>query len=68
MACNEFCLPASHGEDAYGAPKACEDHMATCGACGLSWCEACDPTPSALCHRCHGRGYSHHRIVAAAVK
>lgn len=31
---------------------------ATCGICGKSWCDACDPTPSALCHYCHGRGYS----------
>lgn len=36
------------------------DHGAkvTCGNCGQSWCEACDPAPSALCHYCHGRGYS----------
>ena len=30
----------------------------TCGTCELSWCERCDPCPSALCHRCHGRGHS----------
>jgi hypothetical protein len=31
---------------------------ATCGNCGNSWCDDCDPTPSALCHWCNGRGYS----------
>ena len=30
----------------------------TCGGCGASWCAECDPCPSALCHYCHGRGYS----------
>lgn len=30
----------------------------TCGNCGRSWCEHCDPGPSALCPFCHGRGYS----------
>lgn len=30
----------------------------TCGDCGRSWCESCDPCPSALCHWCHGRGHS----------
>jgi len=30
----------------------------TCGSCGNSWCERCDPAPSALCHYCHGRGVS----------
>jgi hypothetical protein len=34
------------------------DAVVTCGNCGKSWCEACDPAPSALCHSCHGRGYS----------
>lgn len=32
--------------------------VATCGGCGASWCGDCDPAPSALCHYCHGRGYS----------
>lgn len=32
--------------------------IATCGNCERSWCDACDPTPSALCHWCHGRGHS----------
>lgn len=31
---------------------------ATCGSCGRSWCERCDPTPSPLCHYCNGMGYS----------
>ncbi len=30
----------------------------TCGNCGNSWCERCDPAPSAQCHTCTGRGYS----------
>ena len=32
--------------------------IATCGNCGRSWCAACDPAPAALCHYCHGIGYS----------
>ena len=32
--------------------------VATCGICGLQWCFRCDPGPSALCPRCHGRGHS----------
>ena len=35
----------------------------TCGNCGESWCEKCDPAPAALCHTCHGRGYSTHPIA-----
>ena len=35
------------------------DHKVTCGNCGESWCERCDPAPSAQCHWCNGRGYSH---------
>lgn len=31
---------------------------AMCLTCGLHWCFECDPAPSALCHYCHGRGYS----------
>lgn len=30
--------------------------VATCGGCGLVWCDACDPTPGAQCHACNGRG------------
>lgn len=41
-----------HGEWSASAP------IVTCGICGRSWCEQCDPAPSALCHWCHGRGYS----------
>ncbi len=38
---------------------ACESPVAvTCGSCHASWCERCDPAPSALCHTCHGRGHS----------
>lgn len=32
--------------------------LVTCFACWYRWCEGCDPAPSALCHRCHGRGES----------
>lgn len=32
--------------------------VVTCGECGRSWCERCDPAPSALCHWCNGRGHS----------
>lgn len=42
-------------------PEGC-DHgpraVATCGDCHRSWCDSCDPGPSALCPWCHGRGYS----------
>lgn len=36
----------------------CEDHRATCGGCNRSWCDLCDPAPSALCHYCNGTGKS----------
>ena len=40
-------------------PHACERvERVTCGACDATWCERCDPAPSALCHTCHGRGHS----------
>lgn len=40
-------------------PHTCEKvERATCGICGRSWCDRCDPTPSALCHYCHGVGKS----------
>lgn len=42
--------------DANGDPVSPE--RVTCGHCGRSWCERCDPCPSALCHWCHGRGDS----------
>lgn len=32
--------------------------VATCGGCGESWCERCDPGPASQCHWCNGRGYS----------
>ena len=35
-----------------------EPKRVTCGNCSAEWCERCDPAPSALCHTCHGRGYS----------
>ena len=34
-------------------------NIATCGKCHKAWCDDCDPAPSALCHYCHGRGYSY---------
>lgn len=36
--------------------------VVTCGGCHASWCERCDPAPSALCHVCHGRGYTTARV------
>lgn len=37
----------------------CEHNaVVTCGICDRSWCEDEDPAPAALCHYCHGRGYS----------
>jgi hypothetical protein len=38
----------------------------TCGNCLRSWDESKDPAPSALCHWCHGRGYSDHEIANSA--
>lgn len=41
---------------------ACEHGESAQAMCGKNrkhvWCEKCDPAPSALCHWCHGRGYS----------
>lgn len=39
-----------------------DKHKVTCGNCKRSWCERCDPAPSALCHWCHGRGHSEAEI------
>ena len=36
--------------------------VVTCGNCGDSWCEHCDPAPAALCHTCNGRGHSTAKI------
>jgi len=35
-----------------------EEHRVTCGNCNHSWCESCDPAPSAMCHWCNGMGES----------
>lgn len=40
--------------------------IAECGICGRRWCGFCDPAPAALCHWCHGRGYSIAPISAAS--
>lgn len=45
-------------ESRYTNGEEMQPEKATCGACGLSWCDRCDPAPSAMCHYCHGRGYS----------
>lgn len=38
--------------------------IATCGNCSASWCDTCDPTQvAALCHYCHGRGYSYAEVA-----
>ncbi len=47
----------------FGDPIAAD--VTTCGHCGNSWCERCDPTPSPLCHTCHGRGFSHAELASA---
>jgi hypothetical protein len=49
-------LHTCEGTDDDGRPLAPE--KVSCPGCGLEWCERCDPAPSALCHTCHGRGYS----------
>jgi hypothetical protein len=38
----------------------CDDpDVATCGICGRSWCDRCDPVAASWgCHWCHGRGES----------
>lgn len=43
-----------------GIPADCEHNdPCECGSCGAVWCYTCDPqSVSALCHYCHGRGYS----------
>lgn len=51
----------THERDGLGTPVSCqhsERDAVTCGTCGAVWCGSCDPAPSALCHTCHGRGYS----------
>lgn len=32
--------------------------VVTCGNCRRSWCEQCDPCPSAMCPWCNGAGGS----------
>lgn len=32
--------------------------VSTCGGCRRSWCDACDPCPSAMCPWCNGAGGS----------
>jgi len=39
-----------------------------CLTCYGSWCAECDPAPSALCHWCHGRGYSHASVALPAYR
>lgn len=44
-------------------PNQCAHHgrsaITQCGADSAHrWCADCDPAPAALCHWCHGRGYS----------
>lgn len=47
---------ATPRRDADGAPVA--PKAATCGACHRTWCERCDPCPSAMCPWCNGAGGS----------
>lgn len=50
------CPGAIEYEECNGRPL--RDAAASCGGCGRSWCDRCDPTPGPLCHYCNGRGYS----------
>lgn len=43
--------------DAEGNPQRTPKRV-TCGNCGRSWCERCDPAPDPLCVFCHGAGTS----------
>ena len=55
----EACPPtACEGHPLHEGAQPCEAFRVTCGGCDSAWCEKCDPGPSALCHTCHGRGYS----------
>lgn len=45
-------------DDSTPGCKCTKPDRALCNGCGHAWCERCDPTPSALCHWCHGRGHS----------
>lgn len=51
--------------------RQCVHGSTTLVRCGANhkhvWCEACDPAPSALCHWCHGRGYSKARHGATVI-
>jgi hypothetical protein len=63
-------IPVEHPLADRATPAECDLRYAaevTCGACGASWCEKCDPAPSALCHYCHGRGYSTAEITPPRV-
>lgn len=46
----------------------CESARVDCGRCEAAWCEECDPSPSALCHYCCGRGYSLAEILPPQVR
>ena len=53
------CPTCDAVEDHTGWPcRHRESHSVECGTCEARWCAACDPAPAALCHYCHGRGYS----------
>ena len=55
--CGE-CINEHHCPGLDDDGRALRPDRVTCGNCGRSWCERCDPAPSALCHYCHGRGLS----------
>ena len=44
-----------------------EGSPSTCGNCGRTWCDNCDPAPAALCPWCHGYGYSSAPLRAAII-
>lgn len=58
----EGCPGCARNDGMKSKPATCNhasDYAETvCLTCGAHWCGECDPAPSALCHYCHGRGYS----------
>ena len=57
---SDFLGPAPEAELEPG-PESCghgSRAVVTCGNCGRSWCDDCDPAPAAHCHWCTGRGHS----------
>ena len=60
-----ICDPERFGTEDNGQPLS--PKVVTCGRCNRSWCERCDPCPSALCPFCNSNGSSA-RIGAKQLK